>query len=455
MPDKPQGTQPWFPAPNRLQRLPPQSFFGVSATFHYLGPSLAVPLFARLDVLGVAWLRVASAALVFALWRRPWRLARRLSPEDRRTLLGLGVLMAVMNSAFYLAVDRLPLSTVSATEFLGTVLLAAAAARTARNAGALALTTAGVATITVIRITGQPLGFIFAFANCGLFMLYIVLGHRIANAGAGKGGIDQLAAAMLIAAVTATPWGLGGALPAFRHPVLLLAGAGIGVCSSVIPYVTDQLAMARLPRATFSLMLALLPAFATIVGTAVLRQLPTVQDVAGITLVVLGVALHGENTAPAKATRGHEVDHVKLGSAGLKVSRICLGMMSYGSQAERAWHLDEAAAEPIVKAAVDGGITFFDTADTYSAGASEQITGRLLGRLFDRREDYVLATKVYFPMGPGPNDRGLSRKHVLAAIDASLRRLGTDFVDLYQIHRWPPGSPRRSGGRSGRRPACS
>jgi len=294
VPDKPQGTQPWFPAPNRLLRLPPQSFFGVSAVFHYLGPSLAVLLFARLDVLGVAWLRVASAALVFALWRRPWRLARRLSPEDRRALLGLGVLMAVMNSAFYLAVDRLPLSTVGATEFLGTVLLAAAGARTARNAGALALTTAGVATITVIRITGQPLGFIFAFANCGLFMLYIVLGHRIANAGAGKGGIDRLAAAMLIAAVTATPWGLGGALPAFRHPVLLLAGAGVGVCSSVIPYVTDQLAMARLPRATFSLMLALLPAFATIIGAVVLRQLPTVQDVAGITLVVLGVALHGE-----------------------------------------------------------------------------------------------------------------------------------------------------------------
>jgi 1-deoxyxylulose-5-phosphate synthase len=135
------------------------------------------------------------------------------------------------------------------------------------------------------------------------------------------------------------------------------------------------------------------------------------------------------------------VDYVRLGSAGLKVSRICLGMMSYGTEAERAWHLDEAAAEPIVKAAVDGGITFFDTADTYSDGASEEITGRLLGRVFNRREDYVLATKVYFPMGPGPNDRGLSRKHVLAAIDASLRRLGADYVDLYQIHRWDYQTP--------------
>jgi 1-deoxyxylulose-5-phosphate synthase len=135
------------------------------------------------------------------------------------------------------------------------------------------------------------------------------------------------------------------------------------------------------------------------------------------------------------------VDYVTLGSTGLKVSRICLGMMSYGTEAERAWHLDEAAAEPIVKAAVDGGVTFFDTADTYSDGASEEITGRLLATLFARRDDYVLATKVYFPMGPAANDRGLSRKHVLSAIDASLSRLGVDYVDLYQIHRWDYQTP--------------
>ncbi len=283
--DPPSSSRHW------LGRLPPQSFFGVSAVFHYLGPSLAVLLFARLDVLGVAWLRIASAALVFGLWRRPWRRVSRLNPDARRVLLALGVVLAVMNSAFYLAVARLPLSTVGAIEFLGTVILAAAGARTARNAGALALTTAGVAAITAIRVTGQPLGFVFAFANCALFMLYIVLGHRIANA---EAGIDRLGSAMLVAAVTATPWGLGGALPAFAHPVLLLAGAGVGVCSSVIPYVTDQLAMARLPRATFSLMLALLPVFATVIGAIVLRQVPGVWDVAGITLVVLGVAIHRE-----------------------------------------------------------------------------------------------------------------------------------------------------------------
>jgi aryl-alcohol dehydrogenase-like predicted oxidoreductase len=135
------------------------------------------------------------------------------------------------------------------------------------------------------------------------------------------------------------------------------------------------------------------------------------------------------------------MDYVRLGSSGLKVSRICLGMMSYGSRDERAWHLPQDEAEPLVKAAVDGGVTFFDTADVYSDGVTEQITGRLLGRLFRQRDDYVLATKVYFPMGDGPNDGGLSRKHVMSAIDASLGRLGTDYVDLYQIHRWDNQTP--------------
>ncbi|MGE5289635.1 MAG: aldo/keto reductase [Micromonosporaceae bacterium] len=133
--------------------------------------------------------------------------------------------------------------------------------------------------------------------------------------------------------------------------------------------------------------------------------------------------------------------YVRLGSSGLKVSRICLGMMSYGDTAEREWHLTEEAAMPIVAHAVESGVTFFDTADMYSGGMTEEITGRLLGKLFGHRDDYVLATKVYFPLGPGVNDRGLSRKHVMAGIDASLRRLGTDYVDLYQIHRWDAQTP--------------
>src|SRR6266545_2187148 len=127
--------------------------------------------------------------------------------------------------------------------------------------------------------------------------------------------------------------------------------------------------------------------------------------------------------------------------SGLKVSRICLGMMSYGNPATRKWMLPEDAAEPIVRQAVEAGVTFFDTADVYSDGVSEEITGRLLAKLFPHREDYVLATKVYFPLGSGPNDQGLSRKHILASIDASLARLGTDHIDLYQIHRWDDETP--------------
>src|SRR4051794_20545776 len=133
--------------------------------------------------------------------------------------------------------------------------------------------------------------------------------------------------------------------------------------------------------------------------------------------------------------------YVRLGASGLKVSRIGLGMMSYGDPASEPWYLDEDAAGPIVAHAVESGVTFFDTADMYSGGASEEITGRLLARLFPRRDDYVLATKVYYPTGDGPNDGGLSRKHIMAAIDASLRRLGTDHVDLYQIHRWDSETP--------------
>jgi aryl-alcohol dehydrogenase-like predicted oxidoreductase len=135
------------------------------------------------------------------------------------------------------------------------------------------------------------------------------------------------------------------------------------------------------------------------------------------------------------------MEYVRLGSSGLKVSRICLGMMSFGDPAIRPWALDEDAAEPIVRRAVEEGVTFFDTADVYSEGVSEEITGRLLGKLFPRRDDYVLATKVRMPMGPGPNDYGLSRKHVMAGIDASLSRLGVDHVDLYQIHRWDDETP--------------
>ncbi len=135
------------------------------------------------------------------------------------------------------------------------------------------------------------------------------------------------------------------------------------------------------------------------------------------------------------------MQYVNLGPTGLRVSRVCLGMMSFGRHESREWALDEAAAEPIVRRAVEGGITFFDTADVYNGGQSEIVTGRLLRKLFDSREEYVVATKVHGRTMPGENGRGLSRKHVLASIDLSLERLGLDYVDLYQIHRWDPGTP--------------
>jgi 1-deoxyxylulose-5-phosphate synthase len=135
------------------------------------------------------------------------------------------------------------------------------------------------------------------------------------------------------------------------------------------------------------------------------------------------------------------MDYTNLGKTGLRVSRVCLGMMSYGKHESRQWALDEGDAEPIVRRAVEGGITFFDTADAYNGGQSEIVTGRLLKKLFGMREEYVVATKVYYESMPGENGRGLSRKHVLASIDASLQRLGLDYVDLYQIHRWDSLTP--------------
>ena len=135
------------------------------------------------------------------------------------------------------------------------------------------------------------------------------------------------------------------------------------------------------------------------------------------------------------------MNYVNLGKTGLRVSRICLGMMSYGRHASREWALEEADAEPIVRRAVESGIIFFDTADVYNGGQSEVITGRLLSKLFGMREEYVVATKVHGQTMPGENGRGLSRKHIMASIDGSLERLGLDYVDLYQIHRWDPLTP--------------
>lgn len=275
------------------KRPPPHLYFVVSAVFHYLGPAFAVLLFARVEVLGVAWLRIASAALIFALWRRPWRAFAALDREGRRILVAWGAVLAGMNCCFYVAIDRLPLGTVAAIEFLPVIGLAAAGARSLRNGLALALAVPGVYLLTGVRFEGEPLGVFLAFANAGLFAVYIVLGHRVAQR-AGGGGIDGLAASMLIAAVVVTPIGGWQAWPALTDPIALLAGVGVGVASSVIPYVSDQLAMARLTRATYALMVALLPATATVIGIVVLSQTPSLAEAAGVALVIVAVGMHQE-----------------------------------------------------------------------------------------------------------------------------------------------------------------
>jgi inner membrane transporter RhtA len=319
----------------RSRTVPPQAYFAGSAVFHYLGPAFAVLLFARVAPAGVAWLRIVSAAIVFAVWRRPWRALRG---ADRATkappsgaadhsislVVALGVVLAVMNVCFYEAIARLPLGTVSAIEFLPVILLAAVGMRSARNGAALALAVVGVYVLTRVQLRGVALGFALAFANAGLFAVYIVLAHRISRAptkappsgaadhstkappsGAADHsnlrGIDGLGAAMLVAAVAITPLGGAAVVPHLLDPIAVAAGIGVGISSSVIPYVCDQLAMARLRRETYSLMVSLLPATATVVGLIVLGQVPTVRELIGVCLVVSAVAVHREGAIEGAA----------------------------------------------------------------------------------------------------------------------------------------------------------
>ena len=243
----------------------------------------------------MAWLRIVTAAVVFALWRRPWRAFARLDGRGRRTVVAMGAVLAIMNVCFYISIDRLPLGTVAAIEFLPVIALAAVGMRTARNALALVSAVIGVYLLTDVRVEGEPLGVAFAFANAVLFALYIVLAHRVAQ-GRQMGGIDGLGAAMLIAVLVVTPIGGWSAAPALLDPIALAAGIGVGISSSVIPYVCDQLAMARLSRASYSLMVSLLPATATVVGIVVLAQIPSSIEVLGVGLVVTAVAVHRERS---------------------------------------------------------------------------------------------------------------------------------------------------------------
>jgi inner membrane transporter RhtA len=263
----------------RRTNLPPQTYFAGSAIFHYLGPAFAVLLFARVAPLGVAWLRIVSAAIVLGAWRRPWRSLRSTDRDTVRLLVALAAVLAAMNA------------------------LAAFGARSPRNAAALALAVAGVYVLIDVRLHGGALGFGLAFANAALFALYIILAHRISR-GPSMGGIDGLAAAMLLAVPAVCVLGGWQAAPHLLDPVALGAGVGVGVSSSVIPYVCDQLAMARLRRETYSLMVSLLPATATVVGLVVLGQTPSGRQLLGISLVVAALVLHRERSERSERSEG-------------------------------------------------------------------------------------------------------------------------------------------------------
>jgi inner membrane transporter RhtA len=269
--------------------LPPHVWFCVSAVFHYLGPAFAVLLFAQVGVLGMAWLRIATAALIFAPLTKPWRVFARADRDRRLLLLAFGICLAVMNCSFYLALDRLPISLVAAIEFVGTIAVALVGLRSRRNFAALAVAVAGTLLLIDVKWSSDPVGLFWAFLNGALFVGYIVIGHRVAQAGIGIAGLGT---AMAIAFLIVLPIGFSEALPAFSSPQLLAAAIGVGVCSSVIPYICDQLAMARLPRASFALMLSLLPLTATLIGVVVLRQVPSLTGCIGIAMVIAGVAFH-------------------------------------------------------------------------------------------------------------------------------------------------------------------
>ena len=217
-----------------VETVSPHAWFGVSAIFRYLGPSFAVLLFPAVGVFGVAWFRIASAAVIFAPLTKPWKTIREADGKTRNVLIGLGVCLAVMNTSFYLALERLPMSLVAAMEFIGTIGVALYGLRTGRNALALVLTVLGVFILIDVKWSTDPLGLFWAGLNGALFVGYIVLGHKVAEGGA-SGGVERLGAAMVIAFVFLMPIGFVQAVKVFGAIELVLAGIAVGVCSSVIP----------------------------------------------------------------------------------------------------------------------------------------------------------------------------------------------------------------------------
>jgi inner membrane transporter RhtA len=265
--------------------IPPESFFITGAVSQYLGAALAIVLFSHIPAAGVAWLRVASAACVLAAWRRPWR----RWPRDKLGLAAaFGTALACMNISFYLALANLPLGTTVAIEFVGPIAVAALGSRTRRDVIALGLCALGVLAIADVRLSGSLVGVVLAICAAALWAGYIILGHRVARQGPG---VDGLAIASVSGALIVAPFAGPFAVPAFKSFELIGASIAVGLLSSVIPYALDQLAMARLKRSRFALLLALLPTTAAVVGAVLLGQVLHTAELAGIGCVVVAAVL--------------------------------------------------------------------------------------------------------------------------------------------------------------------
>ncbi len=278
-----------------LDRIPPQGLFVLGALAQYVGSSFAVLLFAVVPAAGVAWLRVLSAAVALLVWRRPWR--TRWSRRALGLAAAFGLTLSAMNLCFYLAIDRLPLGTAVAIEFWGPIAVATLGSRTRRDLAALGLALAGVLLLADVHLAGTPTGVALAAGAGALWALYVVLGHRVA-ADPDLRPRDGLAAGMAIGALALAPFLAASAGPALDSAWRLAACLLVGLLSSVIPYALEQLALVRLPRARFALLLSLLPATAAIVGAVILGQLPGGLEVAGIALVVAASLLRSHGLPP-------------------------------------------------------------------------------------------------------------------------------------------------------------
>jgi inner membrane transporter RhtA len=300
--------------------VPAPVVFLFGAVSMYAGAAIAVLLFDELAPATVAWLRLLAASVVLLAWRRPPLAAWR----GRRLLLAglFGLATALMNVAFYEAIARLPLGTAVAIEFCGPVVVAAVGSRTVRDVAALGLAAVGVLLIADVQWAGSPVGVLLALSAAALWAAYIVLGKRLAHGGTG---LDDMAVGFAVATVLCSPLGLGSG-PVWGAPRLLLLAVGVGVLSSVVPYVLDQVVLRRVGRARFALLLALLPATAAVLGLVVLAQIPRPLEAIGIVAVVAAVLLRSpepvDPSAPPFRLRPSGASIWRARSPGRKSRRL-------------------------------------------------------------------------------------------------------------------------------------